>query len=220
MPVAVVVVSTLAVLVWLAVANFPPPPPESEAVVAAKAKAASAKEAHRAALKYHDRRLKRYRRELAEAERGRRLARVGGVTLYEHWIHTPQGSGPLAGVKAHAADETSIGQRLTVTRMVTLGVFSLAAPKRTGTGHAYVVIEGPDVSGVATLSGSGSGAGPAGYAFAAKINNAARASERDAPERAETIERARALVVRAEERSVVDAAEATYNRAVAELRRL
>jgi hypothetical protein len=38
------------------------------------------------------------------------------LTLFERWIDTPQGSGPLIGVKATAADESSmsVSQRLTV----------------------------------------------------------------------------------------------------------
>ena len=76
----------------------------------------------------------------------------------------PQGGGSLIGVKAEAADESGIRQRLTATRMFTMGVFSLAAPKKKGTGNAYVVIEGPQVSGVATIAADKSGnAGPAAF---------------------------------------------------------
>ena len=112
------------------------------------------------------------------------MQRKGGVILYERWIKTPQSEGSLVGVKASAADESSISQRLTVTRMVGLGVFSLATPKRKMLGNAYVVIEGPEVSGVATFSAKNNkNAGPTAFAFAARINNAAREAARVNSER-------------------------------------
>ncbi|MEI8228969.1 MAG: hypothetical protein WCH77_12015 [Planctomycetota bacterium] len=100
---------------------------------------------------------------------------VPGVKVYERWIDTPQGSGSIVGVKATAEDNTSINKRLSATRIVALGIFALAAPKKSGSGHAYVVIEGPHVNGVATFAGTKSeSAGPAAFSFAALVNNAAR----------------------------------------------
>ncbi len=130
---------------------------------------------------------------LLESQQGATLASLGGVTLYERWVTTPQGSGSILGVHAEAADESSVKQRITATRIVALGVFALAAPKKKGVGNAYVVIDGPHVSGVATMAGGDNqAAGPSAYAFAAKINNAARAAEAAEPTRPACIEQAQA----------------------------
>jgi hypothetical protein len=86
------------------------------------------------AREYH-RRVQAATARLAELEsaRGRRLKHpLGGVTLYERWIDTPHGGVPLFGVRASAADHTAVlqSQRLTATRMVTLGVFRLRHRRR------------------------------------------------------------------------------------------
>ncbi|HYU66547.1 MAG TPA: hypothetical protein VEK09_07315, partial [Jatrophihabitantaceae bacterium] len=66
------------------------------------------------------------------SQKGRRLGAFGGAALYQRWIDTPQGGGSIIGVKAEAADETSIQKRVTATRLVTLGMFAFAAKKKTG----------------------------------------------------------------------------------------
>ena len=150
--------------------------------------------------------------------RGRRLESGGGAVLFERHITTPQGSGNLVGVVATAADESQVVQRLTVTRMVGLGVFSLAAPKRKTVGNAYVVIEGPSVSGVATFSGgSKAGVGVTAYKFAAAVNNAARAAASDEPERPARIDAAQRDLAAAQDPTKVLAAEQLFNEAVAAL---
>lgn len=147
--------------------------------------------------------------------KGRRLKALGGATLYERWIDTPQGNGSIIGVKATAADESSIKQRLTATRLVTFGVFALAAPKSSTAGNAYVVIDGPEVAGVATISAkSNANAGPAAFAFAASINNAARAAEAAEPGRPKAIEAARLALERARDDSDVVEAKAKYVAAI------
>ena len=136
--------------------------------------------------------------------------------LYERYIETPQGSGPLVGVVATAADASQVVQRLTVTRMIGLGVFSLAAPKKKAVGNAYVVIEGPSVSGVATFSAESS-AGSTAYQFAAVINNAARAAAKDEAERPARIAASAKDLEEALDRSKVVAAEQLFGEAVAAL---
>jgi hypothetical protein len=124
------------------------------------------------------------------SEKGGRLASFGGATLYERWIETPQGQGSLIGVKAEAADESSINKRITATRLLTVGVFALAAKKKSGGGNVYVVIDGPSVSGVATMAGDKDATnGPKAFDFAAKVNNAARAAEASEPSRPAAIAR-------------------------------
>jgi hypothetical protein len=129
------------------------------------------------ALKSNKAMLSRLEGELKNwnSAQGNIVIATGGVKVFERWIQTPQGSGSIVGVVASAEDNTSISKRLTATRMVTLGIFSLAAPKKKGGGYAYVVIEGPSVSGVATFQGtSGQDAGPKAFKLAALINNTAR----------------------------------------------
>lgn len=49
----------------------------------------------------------------------------------------------LAGVHAHIEDGSAVGSRVTATRLLLLGVFALAAKKRTG-GEKYLIVEGDD----------------------------------------------------------------------------
>lgn len=126
------------------------------------------------------------KKELAELQdpKGRRVAAGGGVQVFQRWVVTPQGSGSIIGVTASAEDNTSINKRITATRMVGLGIFALAAPKKKGGGNAYVVIEGPHISGVATFTGDKQqSVGPKAFALAASINNAARQAASDEPHR-------------------------------------
>ena len=181
------------------------------------AAAKDARRAYRKQTKTRDRRISAATQQLtlAESHEGRRLEQAGGITLYERWIVTPQGSGSLLGVKATAADESSVRQRLTATRMVTLGVFALAAPKSKAVGNAYVVVEGPHVSGVAVIPANGnSNAGPKAFAFAAAINNAARAAEAAEASRPQAIEAARRKLAAANDRAELDAAAQAYTAAV------
>lgn len=131
----------------------------------------------KAVLKTNKSTLTKLQNDLAtwNSSQGRMVVATGGVKVFQRWIQTPQGSGSIVGVIASAEDNTSISKRLTATRMVTLGIFSLAAPKKKGGGFAYVVIEGPSVSGVATFQGTkGQDAGPKAFKLAALINNTAR----------------------------------------------
>ncbi|MBO0743614.1 MAG: hypothetical protein J2P43_01250 [Candidatus Dormibacteraeota bacterium] len=51
-------------------------------------------------------------------------------------------SGPIIGAAATVDTAQAIGSRVTATRMVTMGVFALAAKKKTG--EVFVLIEHPD----------------------------------------------------------------------------
>jgi hypothetical protein len=178
---------------------------------------------YRSARKRHEKRLAAARQQLSCVVMGRELGSAGGVTLYERWIITPQGHGSLIGVKATAADESSVAvsQRLTVTRMATLGVFSLAAPKKTTTAHgsAYIIIEGPEVSGVGVINASSYNTtpGPDAFRFAAQVNNAAREAAVNAPLMPQRIAEAREQVAAAETDQEVTKAKANYAKAVSAL---
>jgi hypothetical protein len=180
---------------------------------------------YRSARKRHEKRLAAARKHLAYLEdpMGRRLGSAGGVTLFERWIITPQASGSLIGVKATATDESSISvsQRLTVTRMVAFGVFSLAAPKKTTKpqGSAYIIIEGPEVSGVGVINASSYNTtpGPDAFRFAAQVNNAAREVAANAPLLPQRIAEARKQVAAAETDQEVTKAKANYAKVVTAL---
>ncbi|WP_415395271.1 hypothetical protein ACMTN4_08350 [Rhodococcus globerulus] len=188
--VIVVIVSGLVIWKYLEKQKFDALSPEvQQALTLTKDR----KKSYKRKAKEYDQRVKvaQLTLDALKDQKGRRLKNVGGVVLFERWIETPQGSGSIIGVKATAADESSIKQRLTATRIVALGVFALAAPKKSGGGNAYVVVDGPKVSGVATISGkSNTNAGPDAFAFAAAVNNAARAEEIAASTRPRDIESA------------------------------
>ena len=180
---------------------------------------------YRSARKHHEKRLAAARQHLSYLENpmGLRLGSAGGVTLYERWISTPEASGSLIGVKATAADESSISvsQRLTLTRMAAFGVFSLAAPKKTTNTHgsAYIIIEGPEVSGVGVIKASSYNTtpGPAAFRFAAQVNNAAREAAANAPLMPQRIAEARKQVAAAETDQEATKAKANYAKAVTAL---
>jgi hypothetical protein len=139
--VAVVVLAAVCLIVWLVPGRGDIPQEIRDAIRAAK----QSRSNYRRARKQHNKNVAqaRSRLQILEDTKGRRLGSADGITRYERWISTPQGSGSLIGVKATAADESSItvSQRLTATRMVALGVFSLAAPKKKQTAHgsAYIL---------------------------------------------------------------------------------
>jgi hypothetical protein len=107
--------------------------------------------------------------------KGQRVAAGGGVTVYQRWIDTRQGSGSIIGVTASAADEST-----------------------NGAGNAYVVVDGPAVNGVATLDASKDPkAGLNAYALAAAINKQARLAADEKKTLPEKIERAKSQLTTA-----------------------
>ncbi len=142
------------------------------------------------ALKSQSSELKRLAKErrILSSTKGKFITVSGGVVLHERWIKTPQGQGPIFGVRAEVEDHTGVSQRLTATRMLTLGIFALAAPKRSGYGNAYVKIEGPKFSGVASFPNGTMRAGQKALALAARINNAARRAEENEDNRMKRID--------------------------------
>jgi hypothetical protein len=184
------------------------------------AKARLARKNWRKAVKSNSKQSKALAAQLENltSQTGALVASFGGVTLYERWIQTPQGSGSLIGVTAQAADESTIDRRITATRLVTLGLFALAARKKSGGGNVYVVIDGPSVSGVATLQGDkDANNGPKAYDFAAKVNNAARAAEAFESRRPHVIQETRESLLRLREAQEVTIAAQEYATMVADL---
>lgn len=98
------------------------------------------------------------------------------LILFSDRIRTPEGDFPLTP-NVRASVETSgslaVTQRLTVTRMLVFGIFSLAAPKktRTDTRKLYVVVEGDDFQSVIKLAASRE---TAARKFAAQVTTQAK----------------------------------------------
>jgi len=191
--------------------------PETKALVEA---ASEARKEWARRQKANDKQTKSVTAELQNlsSQTGGKIASFGGATLYERWIETPQGAGSLIGVKAEAADESTINKRITATRLLTIGVFALAARKKTGGGNVYVVIDGPNVSGVATLAGDkDSNNGPRAFDFAAKVNNAARAAEAFEVQRPQAIANRQAMLQKLRAKEEVRNAADSYRQAVERL---
>lgn len=78
---------------------------------------------------------------------------------------------PLLGVEAVVESGEALQKRVTLTRLVGLGVFAFAAKKKSG-GESYLLIEGPDFAWSFEVKRGEQGAA---RAFAAAVNNQVRA---------------------------------------------
>jgi hypothetical protein len=98
------------------------------------------------AQKKYNQHVSSAQKKLAELQdpKGKRLGSYHGVRLYERWIETPHGSGPVRDTVASV--DTQVSSRITATRLVTLGVFALAAKKKTGA--IYLSIDNPQLASV------------------------------------------------------------------------
>lgn len=65
------------------------------------------------------------------------------IVLYRDRVQRGKESHPLDGVTARVEAGSDLEQRVTATRLVALGLFALAAKKKSG-GESYLTIEGPD----------------------------------------------------------------------------
>lgn len=103
------------------------------------------------------------------------VARFGTtLALYDDGIiERMQGEGrgrhPVAGVTAVVESGEALSRRVTVTRLVGLGVFAFAAKKKSG-GESYLVVEGPDFGWVVEVDWKRRGEA---VAFAARVRGAA-----------------------------------------------
>jgi hypothetical protein len=108
--------------------------------------------------KSYDKALARATKNLEKARAKKVLGKYGkAVVLYEDSLVTPHGTCALSSdVTASVETEGSLQKyatsRLTATRMLTLGIFSLAAPKKkqhtVDTRALYLAIETPDFSSI------------------------------------------------------------------------
>jgi Sec-independent protein translocase protein TatA len=137
---------------------------------------------------------------LLRDDRGELLTTYGQVSLYERFIETPGGSGPLIGVTAacDSAGELVTSQRATLTRMAAGGlalgglgaILSLGFQKRSvdDRRELYLMIEGPGVAHVAKLDPD---QGHRARQFAAIVNAralGAASAEAERPARIEMME--------------------------------
>jgi len=103
--------------------------------------------------------------------KGKRLAYYRGVSVYERWIATPHGEGPIAGTQASVDAQAS--SRITATRLLAIGVFAFAARKKTGA--VYLSIDNPQLASVVECPQNDNAAA---RQFAFRIITAAREAER------------------------------------------
>jgi hypothetical protein len=123
------------------------------------------------AQKKYDQYVSSAQKKLAGLEdpKGMRLGSYHGVQLYERWIVTPHGSGPVRDTVASV--DSQISSRITATRLVTLGVFALAAKKKTGA--IYLSIDNPSLAAVVECPKDDN---TKARQFAVKITNAGKAA--------------------------------------------
>jgi hypothetical protein len=124
--------------------------------------------------------------------RGRRLASYAGYVLYELWIQTPHGEGPVAGTTAtcDTAGNIAMKSRATLTRMAAGGlllgplgaILSLGFKKHKTVDQRelYILVEGPSVASVVQCPVN---QGLAARQFAAAAVTAGLNAERIARER-------------------------------------
>lgn len=80
---------------------------------------------------------------------------------------------PLAGLTARVEDSGTLNRRITATRMVALGVFALAAPKKQDDREVYLTIEGPTTAIVKSIKvKSNPTIGTAARKFSMELNSA------------------------------------------------
>ncbi len=92
-----------------------------------------------------------------------------GVTLTPDTITHGKTKGPTSGATARVERGSDIDKRVTATRLVALGVFALAAKKKTG--HVFLTIEGDGYEIAVEIPAKKEADA---RAFAAKVNTAAK----------------------------------------------
>jgi hypothetical protein len=114
---------------------------------------------------------------------GPKLARYGGMTLYERAIHTPNGRSSLAGATAtvDTAGNLTVTKRVTATRLVTGGIVGGLLFKKKETHDSrelYLLMETDELSSAVECPPDD---GVAARAFAARIETAAKQESLAAP---------------------------------------
>jgi hypothetical protein len=152
----------------------------------------------------------------AEDPHGRRVGAYQGIVLFERFISTPQGAGPIKGATAtvDTAGNLAVTKRPTLTRMAAGGILlgplgavgSLAFQKRKDVDarELYLVVETEQFAAVVQCPPD---QGMQARQFAAAIVTAARRFEADEPTRLQTIDWAHAEIAAANaDTAAIDAA--------------
>lgn len=159
----------------------------------------SARKELKRAEKDRSRRIKAAQQHLSDLQdtKGKLIASYHGVRLHERWITTPHGSGSLVGV--HASVDSQVSSRITATRLLAIGIFALAAKKKTGA--LYLSVDGPDFASVIECPQDDQ---MKSREFATKIANAAKSAARQAEERPRLINAAKTALTSAQDTGEVD----------------
>lgn len=104
--------------------------------------------------------------------------RFTATELLDGLVGTPH---PLAGLTARVEDAGTLNRRITATRLVALGVFALAAPKKQDDRVLYLTIEGPSTAilRAVPLKNGGTVLATQVRKFAMQLNQASAALTRD-----------------------------------------
>lgn len=129
--------------------------------------------------------------------KGKQLSSYQGVKLYQLWLTTPHGSGSLVGVNASV--DSQVSSRITATRLVAIGIFALAAKKKTGA--LYLSIDGPEFASVIECPQDDQ---LKAREFATKIANASKSAARFIEERPRRLEEATSALDLARDTSAVE----------------
>ena len=124
--------------------------------------------------KTHESAVKSAEKRLAQAGH-KKLGTLAGVTLFDDWIDTPQGSGALTpAVTAMCDTAGAIEKRVTATRLLTTGIFAFAWKKKTDNRELYLLVDHPEFMSAQRVDPK---QGVAARQFAASITTAARQIE-------------------------------------------
>lgn len=92
------------------------------------------------------------------------------IELYKDHIECKGESHPLDGIVAHVESGSDLESRVTLTRLIAVGLFALAFKKRRG-GEKYLTIEGPDFAWMSLIDRKHV---QEGMRFMNNVNDAAR----------------------------------------------
>jgi hypothetical protein len=101
------------------------------------------------------------------------MAMFSDVMLYKNRIKRGHEEFPLAGVSARVELGSALQKRVTMTRLVAIGVFALLAKKKKSGGDVYLTIEAPDFFWTVEVESKKESKA---REFAAKVNNAVRSA--------------------------------------------
>ncbi|WP_051480366.1 hypothetical protein [Cellulomonas sp. KRMCY2] len=94
------------------------------------------------------------------------------IVLYRDRVQHGKDEFPLTGVSARVEAGSEIQQRVTATRLLAIGIFALAAKKKSG-GESYLTVEGPDFFWTLEVDRKEQAKA---REFAAKVNNQVRSA--------------------------------------------